>query len=265
MKTENLHCSLGAYSIYGALTQDASAALKKAADCGYSSIEYFGEPDIAPQVLKTMLCDAGLRLNGWHIEWRHLQPETIAETIDYCHAVGLKRVIVPCLGGQWEVAHTHAEECKEVWQRYAKRFTELSTIFAAEGIEFGYHNHNHEFALSYDGKTVFELLFDSLPPEIIIELDTGNAIEGGADPVKFIRRYSQMGRKILIHAKPYSKKKGFDVTLGDPDDDNDWTGIFRAFDTRETEIIIECESQARPPFALIEDSLAAVKALWKEA
>ncbi len=77
-------------------------------------------------------------------------------------------------------------------------------------------------------------------PKIIMELDTGNAIEGGADPVRICS--SIQDRRIFLHCKPYSRKNGFDVMLGDKRDDNRWEQI--ALQAREKceWFIIESES-----------------------
>ena len=81
---------------------------------GHTSVEYYGEPALPPERVAELLAENGLTLNGRHMEWRHLQPETMEGTIAYCKAAGLKRVILPCLGSRWEVGHTQKQECKEV-------------------------------------------------------------------------------------------------------------------------------------------------------
>ena len=256
-----LCCTLGAFTVFEPLKRDVLGTLRRVHELGYESIEYYGEPERDPIQLAGELREAGLALNGWHVEWRHLQPETLEQTIRYCKDVGLKRVIIPCLGSRWEVGHTLAQECKAVWEEYLPRIAKVYERLAQEGIELGYHNHEHEFQLQYDGQSVFELLYSNLPQGVIMELDSGNTIEGGADPAEVIRRYGD--RKIILHCKPYSKKKGFDVMLGDADDDNDWAGMIRAFGEKNPELIIECESRIHEPFCAARDALAALQKIWK--
>ncbi len=77
-------------------------------------------------------------------------------------------------------------------------------------------------------------------PKIIMELDTGNAIEGGADPVRICS--SIQDRRIFLHCKPYSRKNGFDVMLGDKRDDNRWEQIAWFIIESESNVADELEN-----------------------
>lgn len=120
------------------------------------------------------------------------------------------------------------------------RLNQISARFAAAGLRLGYHE--HEFQLRYGGERVFDILFANLSPEILMELDTGNAIAGGADPVEVIGRYPQ--RPLLLHCKPCGAA-GFDVDLGGPGDLNDWPAILAAGRQTGQWLIVESESRLR--------------------
>lgn len=107
-------CSLGCATVARELAADPAGTLQKIRGLGHTSVEYYGEPALPPERVAELLAENGLPLNGRHMEWRHLQPETMEGTIAYCKAAGLKRVILPCLGSRWEVGHTQKQECKEV-------------------------------------------------------------------------------------------------------------------------------------------------------
>ena len=232
--------ALGMYTVHKRAAQDLPGTLLALGRMGYQGIEFYGEPsDFPPERVNAALKESGLELTSWHIEWRNLQPDTIEGSIEYFRKVGLTRVIIPCLGGQWNVAHNQAQECEQVWRGYLPGIERIRARLAAEGIRLGYHNHEHEFLLRYSGQSVFDLLYGNFAPDMIMEFDTGNAIEGGGDPGQVLRRHA--ARKKLIHLKPWTRQAGFEVTLGAPGDENDYPGIISSAGDSCEWLIVESE------------------------
>lgn len=64
--------------------------------------------------------------------------------------------------------------------------------------------------------------------EVVMEFDSGNCIEGGADPVEILSAYPK--RDVILHLKPYSPEAGFDVVLGSDEDANEWNRILTCRD-----------------------------------
>ena len=233
--------ALGLYTVYQHACEDFPQTIARVAKMGYEGVEMYGEPEQFPaELVKKTLAGYGLPLVGWHIEWKHLQPDTIESSIGFFHEVGLKNVMIPCLGGKWGVGHTPDEEKEERWDRYLKRIEEIRSRLEKEDIRLGYHNHEHEFQIHYGGQRLFDKLYQKMDPRIIMELDTGNAIEGGADPAQICAETSD--RTIFLHCKPYSKQNGFDITLGDESDANQWELIVTQANNQYKWLIIECES-----------------------
>ena len=236
---------LGMYTVHQAVAQDMAGTFCTLAQMGYGGLEFYGEPsDFHLDRTKKALKDSGLRMTSWHIEWRNLQKATIQSTMEYLQEIGCNTAVVPCLGGKWNVAHSAAEECRDIWLRHIDWLNETAQILKQNGLRTGYHNHEHEFLLHYNGQRVFDLLFTSLAPEIVMEFDTGNCIEGGEDPCAVLDRYKE--RAVLLHLKPYSPEKGFDVVLGDADDTNDWTRILSVPGTHIEELLLESECAVLP-------------------
>ena len=237
---ERIPIALGMYSVHKTVAKDLQGTLKALADMGYQGIEFYGEPsDFPAEKVNAALEASGLELVSWHIEWRNLQPETIEDAIAYFKRVGLTRVIIPCLGGQWNVAHNREQECEQVWHDYLPQIERIRARLAQEGIRLGYHNHEHEFELVYSGRRVFDLLFESFAADVIMEFDTGNTIEGGGDPAQVMRAYP--AHRKLLHLKPWSRETGFEVTLGDPGDANDYAQTIRAAGNSCEWLIVESE------------------------
>lgn len=236
----NIPIGLGMYTVYNDVLADMVDAFNKLAALGYEGIEFYGEPEYDINLVKKALDVSGLKLTSWHIEWRNLQIETVARTLSYLKAVGCSRVVVPCLGGKWNVAHTPDQDSRALWEDYTIWVNALSLRLRDNGMMLGYHNHEHEFMLKYDGERVFDILFQRLEPSVIMEFDTGNAIEGGADPAEELKKYK--GRPVLLHCKPFSTSAGFNTTLGAPDDRNDWKNILAACKTDCLAYLVESES-----------------------
>jgi sugar phosphate isomerase/epimerase len=69
----------------------------------------------------------------------------------------------------------------------------------AKGVQFGYHNHEHEFE-KFDGEYGLDIIYRNSDPRMVFaEIDTYWAEHAGVDPVEYIKKYS--GRCPLIHLK----------------------------------------------------------------
>lgn len=250
-------CGLAMYTIHQSAEKDLYAAFCQMGELGYRGIEFYGEPVIDPDLLKTSLRDSGLVLTGWHVEWRNLQQDRFADTVQYLQTVGCPAAVIPCLGGKWQVAHGPEEECREIWLHYAQQINQICEKLKSEGIRTGYHNHEHEFMLKYDGKRVFDLLFDELSEKVIIEFDSGNCIEGGDDPIRVLRKYRD--RDMFLHMKPYSHTAGFNTVLGAADDANDWKAILAPENKEYLWLLIESENEVLPEYTNAELCLEGLK------
>lgn len=251
--------SIGMYMVRESMAANLCGTLRALRDFGYTGIEFYGEPIWDPATVSRALRDFGLGMTGWHIEWRHLQPHTLQQTVDYLARMECPIAVVPCLGGPWSVGHTPDLECRQIWVDYAARMNQICASLSKRGIRLAYHNHAHEFQLRYDGQTVFDLLFCLLDQDVLIELDTGNCIEGGSDPVQAMEAHPD--RDLLLHLKPYSSALGFDVSLGGLDDENNWSSILSAAQNRCLRFIVESESTLLPELENAHRSLKALNTL----
>lgn len=234
-------CGLAMYTVHRSAQKDLYGTFCRLGELGYRGIEFYGEPDVDPEFLKRSLRDSGLHLAGWHIEWRNLQEDRFSGTVRYLQTVGCPAAVIPCLGGKWQVAHGPDQECRDIWLAYAEKINGLCKRLKKEGIRIGYHNHEHEFQLSYGGKKVFDLLFDELDNDVIIEFDSGNCIEGGGDPLRVLQKYRD--REMYLHLKPYSRRAGFDTVLGADDDANDWKRILDPALKEYQWLLVESENE----------------------
>ena len=79
---------------------------------------------------------------------------------------------------------------------HLNRTAELARTF---GLKFGYHTHNHELDIQYDGKTAIEYVEPLLDPEMLIQVDAWWGTRGGADVAGVTSRLG--ARVTTIHIK----------------------------------------------------------------
>lgn len=234
------------YTVHQSAERDLYETFCKLGEIGYQGIEFYGEPVVDQKLLARALKDSRLSLTGWHTEWRNLQENSIERTCEYLLEAGCPIAVIPCLGGKWQVAHGPEQECEEIWKRYTEQINGICEKLKRKGLRTGYHNHDHEFSLHYSGKPVFDLLFDGLSEDVVMEFDSGNCIEGGDDPLRVLKKYH--GRDMVLHLKPYSHKRGFQTVLGDEDDANDWEQILDLKNASYLWMLVESENDTLPEF-----------------
>ena len=236
---------LAMYTVHQTVKQDMRNAFIKLSDMGYRGIEFYGELENFPEEnVKNALSDGGVKIVGWHLDWKRLHEESFGRTVQHLQGCGCDLAVVQCLGGKWNVGHDRSRECKDRWLYYIEWLNQVSEQLKKEGIRLAYHNHEHEFALFYGGKSVYDIMYENLSTDVVMELDSGNCIEGGGDPLKVLEKYKD--RQIILHLKPYSKQKGFDVVLGDEWDDNDWNAILHQSWTDFEWLLVESENCRLP-------------------
>lgn len=245
----NIPVGLQLYSVRHALANDLQGTLKAVAAMGYDGVEFFGPPKHSAKELKAILDDVGLACCGWHVPFASMQDGTLPETVAFHKALGNNKLIAPSIPAELRQSH-------DDWLKLAAFFNELAGKLAGHGMVTGYHNHHVEFAL-LDGEQPWDTFFSHTQPEIVMQLDTGNAIFGGAEIISIIQKYP--GRAVTVHVKPYSPSlagadphAGFRPLIGD--DETDWAAFFAACETTGgTEwYIVEYESDAYPALEAVD-------------
>lgn len=248
------------FSVRHKLAEDMRGTLEAVAEMGYAGVEFFGPPRHRAQELRAMLDGVGLVCCGWHTPFSLVQDEALEETIAFNKILGNNKVIVP--GIPAELRQSQAD-----WLKLADFFNQLAEKLAPHDMVTGYHNHHVEFT-SLEGERPWDTFFGHTNKEVVMQLDTGNAIAGGGEAVSIIKKYP--GRAVTVHLKPYSQTlakedmhAGFRPLIGQ--DETDWTALFQACETvGGTEwYIVEYESDAYPPLEAVDRCLQALRAMGK--
>jgi len=160
---------------------------------GYQGIEFAGYYGWSAADLRGILDDNGLACCGAHVGIDTLLGDELEKSVEFHRTLGNQFLIVPMLGEQYR-------ESIDAWKRAADAFNEVAERLRPHDMYTGYHNHTMEFAPA-GGEAPWEAFFSRTSDDVVMQIDVGNAIEGGGDPVAMLERFP--GRSRTIHLKEY--------------------------------------------------------------
>jgi sugar phosphate isomerase/epimerase len=250
--------ALQLYSVRKECEQDLPGTLRAVAEMGYDGVEFAGYYGRSAEQLRAMLEDLGLAAVGTHTPLDTLLGDRLAETAAFNRTLGNRFLIVPGLPEQYR-------NSRQAWLNTAATFNQIAERLAQEEgvggkpMVTGYHNHFIEFA-PMDGELPWDTFFGNTRQDVVMQLDVGNALHGGGDPIPFVQRYP--GRALTVHVKEYSATNP-KALIGEGD--VDWDRLFELCETvGGTEwYIVEQESYAYPPLECVDRCLQALKAMGK--
>lgn len=181
--------------------KDFPGIIKKAAEIGFSGVEFAGYGPFGdkPGELRKILDDSGVKAFGTHTGYNLVLPDQIQKTIDFHKTIGCDYIIVP-----WIDPKKMEEKagCLEI----AEILTRAHETAQKDGLHLGYHAHGGDFKKIDGDLTSWEVLFDHTPQSFVHQIDLGNTLGGGGDPYKMIERYP--GRSLSVHLKEHGGEKG---------------------------------------------------------
>jgi len=206
-----------------------------------TEVEFAGYYDYSAKDLRKLLDDNGLKCCGTHAQLDTLLGDNLPGTIEFNKIIGNKYLIVPWLDPK---KYSSAEG----WKNAADMFNELAKKVEPHKMQVGYHNHSHEFK-PVDGHVPWDIFFGNTRKDVIMQFDTGNAMQGGGDAIPYLKRYP--GRAVTVHLKEYSAtNKNAMVGEGDIP----WEELLNVCETigGTKWYIIEEEKDVYPPLEAVE-------------
>ncbi|RLD11140.1 MAG: sugar phosphate isomerase/epimerase [Chlamydiae bacterium] len=197
---------------------ELDASLEKVKNIGYEAVQVSGiGQDISPAEVRELLEKHKLYCCATH--------ENLLRLRDSFDSIVAKLKLWEC--DFTALGHPGNDNLSlEGMIKLAKELNEIGAKFKKEGIKFGYHNHNCEFA-KYTDKTFLDEIYDRTDPEnLYAEIDVHWVARGGGSPVKWI--YKVAGRMPVIHFKDFvvvDNKPAF-CEIGEGN--LDWEGIIKA-------------------------------------
>ena len=192
------------YSLRDITDKDMDLALKSVAEMGYKFVEFAGFFGHPTEKIKAMLDNYGLYCSSTHTGWGEVA-NNFEETVKYHKTIGNKNIIVPGadLGNQEKI------------DAFVEMVNKFQPMLAAEGIDFHYHNHSHEFEQD-NGKYLMDVLGENTKPEDLkFELDVYWVYRGGVNPIRYMKKYAD--RLEVFHMKDGNKYDGTPVGYGEVD------------------------------------------------
>lgn len=184
-----LPIALQMYTVRNELEKDYLGSLRKVAEIGYQGVEMeLPPPGFSISQVKSHLAQVGLTWVGCHVEYEQISTQ-LERVLDLLGEAGCKNLVL---------SYLEYHSLQEVIDA-ADRFNQVGKMCKSRGIQFLYHNHNHEFH-QYDGKTILDTLLQSTDPELVkVELDTYWVQRAGVDPAKYL--HGLKNRCPLLHIK----------------------------------------------------------------
>jgi len=245
-KGNKIPIALQMYSVREDCGKDFEGTIRAVAKMGYDGVEFAGYHGKSATDIRKLLDECGLKCCGTHTGLNTLEGDNLKQTIEFNKTIGNKYLIVP--GGL---------PGKRTWAECGKYFAELAGKAKAEGMRVGYHNHSHEF-IPRGGTTPWEEFMNNAGPDVVMQMDMGNCMNGNGDPLVYLRKYP--GRAATVHMKEYfpAGQKG---AIGEGG--VKWKEVIELCRTTAgTEwYIIEVESYPVSPLDSIEKCLAGLKKL----
>ena len=235
------------YSIREQCAKDLPGMLAAVAKIGYKGVEFAGYHGRKAPELRKMLDDNGLVCCGTHTPYESVLGDKLAATIGFNKIIGNKFLIVPWMEGK----------SKQAWLDHAKLFNTLAAQVKSAGMLVGYHAHSHDFE-KFEGVSAWDLFFGNTKKEVVMQLDTSNCTEGGADPVAVLKKYP--GRALSIHLK--AAGGGPDAVIGE--DKVNWKEVFAFCEGKgKTQWYVLEHESGKDPLDAVRRSFEALRKLGK--
>lgn len=235
------------YAVRKSMSKDPERTLAQIAAIGYKDVELlwsFENFGRTPAQVKATLDKEGLRAPSAHID-----PISLfvgwERAMDTANLLGHQYLIVPSFTGS-------TSRTLDDWREWADRFNTAGAVARKHGVWLAFHNEADHMPL-IDGQVPYDVFVERLDPSLVrLQLDVGNMIIGGGDPMKYLERYKD--RYWSFHLKDVLPDRSSDTELGKG------TFDFRRFlaavpNLSQKPAYIEHESPA--------DDIAAARANWQ--
>lgn len=220
VKRKKTPVGLQLYSVRSACEKDLPGTLEKVKAIGYSGVEFAGYYGRTAKDMRKLLDDNGLKCYGTHTGLDTLRGDNLKKTMEYNQILGNNFLICP-----WMTA-----DSADGWKKLADEFNAMSDIVRKEGMYVGYHAHAHDFN-KFGDERAWDIFFGGTKEEVIMQLDTSNCLDGGADPLEVLKRYPKRARS--IHLKEHGDKGNAVIGSGDVK----WDEVFKLCEKQK---VVQC-------------------------
>ena len=180
------------YSVRKQIEKDIQYTLKRIAAIGFEAVETaFWPESISIKQAAQYIKDAGLSVCSAHIELPIGDQKAVF--LETAKEMDCKKMIWH--GWPEDIRYSSLGGTKQLVAVY----NEANRFAKANGLQFGIHNHWWEFRNKVGNRFVYEVLLESLDPDIFFEIDTYWVKVAGHDPAAIIKKFGK--RAPLLHIK----------------------------------------------------------------
>ena len=169
---------------------DLRRTFDRVAAAGYRYVQISGIRDIEPGDIAGAMRASGLEACATHLGWDRFTDDLPA-VIDLHRLYGTTHTAIGSLPKEYLSADGAA--------RFVDEARPVLPELAAAGMDFSYHNHNHEYT-HFGGKPWIDHLYEQgAPIGVKFEIDTYWVVAGGGDPAEYIERFAKA--MSIVHVK----------------------------------------------------------------
>ncbi len=235
---------------------DIAETFRKVKEIGYTTVQISAFGPVDPAEVAKVVTDSGLTVAATHVGW----PRFLNELDAVIEEHGMWGCLHPAIGGL-PGEYRGADGVK----RFLDELGPVAEKLAAAGMDFSYHNHNHEL-VKYGGETWLGMLYDRAPPEMLkAEIDTYWIQAGGGDPADWVKRCA--GREPLLHLKDMCVTEEREQRFAEIGEGNlNWPAILREAEAGGVEyLLVEQDNcYGADPFECLATSYRNLKAMGYE-
>ena len=195
------------YAVRKAMRQDPERTLAAVRAIGYTDVELlwsFNNFGRTPAQVAATLKTEGLRAPSAHISpiilfigWER--------SLEKAKLLGHEYLFVPDFGDE-------TTDTIDGWKEWADRCNAAGAVARRAGIWLGFHNEpGHMKPIA--GTVPYDVFVERIDPSVVrLQLDTGNMVMGGGDPMRYLEKYRD--RYWSFHVKDVVPDRSSDTELG---------------------------------------------------
>ena len=180
------------YAVRRTMAQDPERTLAAIRAIGYTDVELlwsFNNFNRTPAQVAATLKNEGLRAPS-----AHMSAETIfvgwERSLEIAKLIGHEYLFVPDFE-DW------TKRTLDDWREWADRFNAAGAVARRAGVWLGFHNEAYH-QKPIDGKVPFDEFLSRLDPSVTrLQLDVGNMLMGGGDPLQYLQKYPEDRKSVV--------------------------------------------------------------------
>jgi len=183
------------YTLRDDAKSNLEGTLTSIANAGYKEVELlasmnnFGMP---PAQLRQLLDRLGMTAPSTHIGAENF--DNLNAVFDEAGTLGHQYIVLASL------PYGPGKATLDDYRRWADRLNEAGRQARARNLWMAFHDEAYDYSPRIEGQMPYDILADRTDPTLVrLQLDTGNAVIGGRDPLELMRKYGS--RYYLFHIK----------------------------------------------------------------